>query len=62
MGMFSKTIEWVGEDYTRLEDNGETIVTRQLCKMHHDNSVGTQFLVGRKIGTQPPRRSSHAGH
>lgn len=62
MGMFSKTIEWVGEDYTRLEDNGETIVTRQLCKMHHDDSVGTQFLVGRKIGTQPPRRGSHSGH
>ncbi|KAF6263068.1 hypothetical protein COO60DRAFT_1699000 [Scenedesmus sp. NREL 46B-D3] len=62
MGMFSKAIEWVGEDYTRLEDNGETIVTRQLCKIHADNSVGTQFLVGRKLGTQPPRRSSFGGH
>lgn len=56
--MFSKAIEWIGEDYIRLEDNGETIVTRQLCKIMADNSVGTQFLIGRKIGTSPPKRHS----
>lgn len=57
-GMFSKTIEWVGEDYIRLEDGGATIVTRQLCKMHTNGSVGTQFLIGRKVGPTPPRRSA----
>lgn len=54
--MFSKAIEWIGEDYIRLEDNGETIVTRQLCKIMADDSVGVQFLVGRKVGSHPPKR------
>lgn len=59
-GMFSKAIEWIGEDYIRLEDNGETIVTRQLCKMMHANTVESQFLIGRKIGLAPPGKHPHA--
>jgi hypothetical protein len=48
-GVFSRTVEWIGEDYMRLEDNGNTIITRQLCKNMEDNTVvGGQFLVGRR--------------
>lgn len=64
MGVFSKTIEWIGEDYMRLEDNGETIITRQLCKHLLDNTMMGQYLVGRKRGTSAPKRQSllHFGH
>ncbi|KAF8062064.1 hypothetical protein HT031_004324 [Scenedesmus sp. PABB004] len=58
-GVFSKAIEWIGEDYIRLEDGGETIVTRQLCKLFSDNSTCSQFLIGRKIGDAPPGRKAH---
>eukprot|EP00878_Enallax_costatus_P036011 GHUV01040284.1.p2 GENE.GHUV01040284.1~~GHUV01040284.1.p2 ORF type:complete len:147 (+),score=33.50 GHUV01040284.1:337-777(+) len=54
-GMFSNKIEWVNEDYIRLEDNGETIVTRQICKVMADNSVQSQYMVARKAGTAPPK-------
>jgi hypothetical protein len=59
-GMFSRAVEWIGEDYIRLEDSGETIVTRQMCKIMADNSVGSQFLIGRRIGVSPPKRTSHS--
>eukprot|EP00878_Enallax_costatus_P000460 GHUV01000552.1.p1 GENE.GHUV01000552.1~~GHUV01000552.1.p1 ORF type:complete len:402 (+),score=80.93 GHUV01000552.1:142-1347(+) len=59
-GIFSRAVEWIGEDYIRLEDNGETIVTRQMCKIMADNSIGNQFLIGRKCGKSPPKRHGHA--
>lgn len=60
-GLFSKKVEWVGEDYSRLEDGGQTIITRQLCHMYSDGSTCSQYLVGRKLGPSPPRRASLMG-
>eukprot|EP00878_Enallax_costatus_P001423 GHUV01001573.1.p1 GENE.GHUV01001573.1~~GHUV01001573.1.p1 ORF type:complete len:362 (+),score=102.12 GHUV01001573.1:561-1646(+) len=53
-GMFSSKMEWATEDYIRLEDNGETIVDRQVCKLMANGSVASQYLIGRKAGTAPP--------
>lgn len=63
IGMFSKKVEWVGEDYMRLEDNGETMIARQLCRWT-DNSIEHQFLIGRKAGPNPAaaRRSASGAH
>eukprot|EP00775_Hariotina_reticulata_P004909 gene4909-5153_t len=58
-GVFSKHVEWVGEDYMRLEDNGATIVCRQLCKLSADSSVSHQFLVGVRKGTAMPAPHPH---
>lgn len=54
-GLFSRNVEWINEDYLRLEDNGETVVTRQVCKVMADNSVQSQILIGRKAGTAPAK-------
>jgi hypothetical protein len=59
-GVFSKTVDWICEDYSRVEDGGNTIVTRQYSKKISDGSVISQYLVGHRAGSAPP--SKHHKH
>lgn len=54
MGVFSKTVDSVFEDYMRVEDNGTVIVTQQWCRHIGDNTSCSQYLIGRKTGPNPP--------
>jgi hypothetical protein len=63
MGVFSRAIEWTGEDYMRLEDNGTTIITRQTYKdlSAPSGQTGVQFLVGKRSGDDDPRKHHQLG-
>lgn len=62
IGVFSNTVEWIGEDYMRLEDNGKTIITRQMCKDIPTGNTTGQYLVGRYAGDDDPRKHHHHRH
>jgi hypothetical protein len=49
--------EYVMEEYSRLEDEGNVIVSRQCCKHYASGRAAVQFLVGDWLGEEPP-----AGH
>ena len=53
-GVFSKTVDWVCEDYMRVEDNGKLIITKQYSKLLSDGSKRSQYLIGRNLGPTPP--------
>lgn len=59
-GVFSKTVDWICEDYMRVEDNGNVMICRQYSKYMPDNSTCSQYLIGRKLGpTPPPKGHKH---
>lgn len=45
-GLFTDRVAWVGEDYIRLEDGGNTCVTRQCARCVKSGKAATQYLVG----------------
>lgn len=53
-GMWSNEPEYVCEEYSHLEDNGTTIVSRQCCKHFATGKVAEQHLVGTWAGAIPP--------
>lgn len=53
-GLFSSKVDWICEDYMRVEDNGNVIITQQWSRCITDNTTASQYLVGRKAGTHPP--------
>jgi hypothetical protein len=55
-GVFSRKIDWICEDYSRVEDNGRVIVTQQWSKNLLDDTITTQYLVGDRIGDRPPAK------
>jgi hypothetical protein len=61
-GLFSKTVDWICEDYMRVEDNGKVIITQQWSKNLLDGSVQGQYLVGDRTGDHPPPRGHHKHH
>jgi hypothetical protein len=49
--LLSRTVEWVGEDYTRIETDAageEVSVTRQRLNYVEKGKTEVQFLVGRR--------------
>jgi hypothetical protein len=52
--MWGSAPEWVGEDYIRLEDEGNTIVVRQCAKHMFSGASAVQFIVGDYVGDRPP--------
>jgi hypothetical protein len=44
----------VTEEYSRLEDEGNTIVSRQCCKHYASGKTAAQYLVGDWVGLTPP--------
>jgi hypothetical protein len=54
-GVFSRKIDWICEDYSRVEDNGRVIVTRQWSKNFTDDTITSQYLVGDRIADRPPK-------
>jgi len=54
-GLFGDEVEWTGEDYLALEDEGQTIVVRQCAINHRTGESQTQYLVGTR---REPRSSS----
>jgi hypothetical protein len=53
-GMFSSEPEYVCEEYSRLEDEGNTIVSRQCGKHFASGRTAVQYLVGDWVGLEPP--------
>jgi len=46
--------EYVMEEYSRLEDEGNTIVSRQCCTHLGSGRVAVQYLVGDWMAEPPP--------
>jgi hypothetical protein len=46
--------EFVCEEYSRLEDGGRVIVSRQACADLSSGASAVQWLVGRYAGERPP--------
>jgi hypothetical protein len=54
-GLWGDAVEWVCEEYSRLEDDeGNTIISRQCCKHMASGKTATQYLVGDWAGDTPP--------
>jgi len=60
MGVFSNTVDWIVEDYMRVEDNGKVIITKQWSNHVGKGSNCSQYLIGTKTGPLPP--SKHNKH
>jgi len=46
LGMFSNKVEWIAEDYIRLEDDGKTIVVRLTCRSPVNGKFDHFYIVG----------------
>ena len=44
--MFSNKVEWIAEDYIRLEDDGKTIVVRLTCRSPVNGKFDHFYIVG----------------
>jgi hypothetical protein len=53
-GMWGDASEYVCEEYSRLEDEGNTIISRQCCKHMASGKTATQYLIGEWAGDSPP--------
>jgi hypothetical protein len=46
VGMFSNKVEWIAEDYMRLEDDGKTIVVRLTCRSPINGKFDHFYIIG----------------
>ena len=53
-GLFATEPDFVTEEYSRLEDGGAVIVSRQCCRHYASGRTATQYLVGEWAGEAPP--------
>ncbi|KAI8468804.1 MAG: hypothetical protein J3K34DRAFT_425963 [Monoraphidium minutum] len=53
-GLWGDAAEYVTEEYSRLEDEGNTIISRQCCKHLASGRTAVQYLVGDWKGADPP--------
>lgn len=60
--MFGKTADCILEDYMRVEDNGNVIITKQYCHHVPSKQSVSQYLIGRRNGNQPPSAKYCAEH
>lgn len=51
---WSGSVEFVTEDYIRLEDEGNANVTRQCIKHLESGREASQYVVGFYAGLTPP--------
>jgi hypothetical protein len=51
--LWSSEPDFVMEEYNRLDDEGNTIVTRQCCRHYASGRTAVQYLVGEWAGDTP---------
>ena len=52
-GLWGDTAEYVTEEYSRLEDEGNVIVSRQMCKHLASGKTARQYLIGNWMQDPP---------